>query len=406
MKTAIALVSLLGFLSLEGRGGSPPTLLVAQASANANVPGGTLALPTAPTSVVFAAGSDGQDRARTPRLSPSDDPAVVRRALLRKMDAEIDAIATRSRLEARRMLDAVLPIPYLGVDSDPGQGGLVLNAIYADTGAERAGLAKGDVLRSFGGVVTDTKAALARAVRSHRVGEEVDVTFVRDGEELTVSATLGPRPEEDEDEDEQFPELAPPTGPLPAPSVLSFDEEPIGKLPAQLVSELGGHGRPGGWIVRASEPGRTLVQDDADTTGIRFPMAIVRGFDAADATIRVRFRYLGGRVDRAAGVVLRWRDPGNYLVARANAAEGDLRIFRVVNGDRRTLPGGIAKGATDDDAWHTLEFTVRGAELEAVLDGKVRAKSYDTFFRHGKAGLWRKSDSRTEFDDLALAAER
>ena len=339
-------------------------------------------------------------------LAPSDDPALVRRALLARMDAEIDAIATRSRLEARRMLDAVLPIPYLGVYSDPGQGGLVLNAIYADTGAERAGLAKGDVLRSFDGVVTDTKAALARAVRSHRVGDAVDVKFVRGGKELTVRATLGPRPEEDEDEEEQFPDLvAQPSAP-PPPITLAFDDESLGTLPARLASELGGHGRFGAWKVVASGAGRALLQDDADTTGVRFPMAIVNEFDAADATIRVRFRYVGGRVDRAAGVILRWRDAGNYLVARANAAEGDLRIFRVVNGDRRTLPGGIAKGATDDDRWHTLEFTVRGAELEAVLDGQVRAKSYDTFFRRGRAGLWTKSDSRTEFDDFALSAER
>ena len=56
-----------------------------------------------------------------------------------------------------------------------------------------------------------------------------------------------------------------------------------------------------------------------------------------------------------ASIVLRYRDPGNYFVARVNASEGDLRIFRVANGDRRTLPGAIAKGATDDDRWHTLE---------------------------------------------------
>jgi len=102
--------------------------------------------------------------------------------------------------------------------------------------------------------------------------------------------------------------------------------------------------------------------------------------------------------------VLRWRDPSNYLVARANAAEGDLRIFRVVNGDRRTLPGAIAKGATDDDRWHTLEFRAHGTQLTAILDGDVRATAQDSFFLRGQVGLWTKSDSRTDFDDLKLEA--
>lgn len=71
---------------------------------------------------------------------------------------------------------------------------------------------------------------------------------------------------------------------------------------------------------------------------------------------------------------------------------------------RRTLPGGIGKGATDDTNWHELEFRVEGAKLTAVLDGTVRAESYDTFFTGGKVGLWTKSDSQSEFDDFAIEA--
>jgi hypothetical protein len=133
-------------------------------------------------------------------------------------------------------------------------------------------------------------------------------------------------------------------------------------------------------------------------------MLIARDWAANDVVARVRFRYAGGEIDRAGGIVLRYRDPGNYLVARANAAEGDVRIFRTVNGDRRTLPGAIAKGASDDDKWHTLEFRAEGSQLTAILDGTVKATACDTFFTGGRVGLWTKSDSKTEFDDLHVEA--
>ena len=339
-------------------------------------------------------------------LTARDDPAVLRRELTARFDAHLADSITRSRLEFRRMLDAVVPVPYFGVDSEPVAGGLELTHVYPDSGAERAGLAPKDVVLALAGVATDTKTALARAVRSQRVGETIEVRYRRGDKTLVATTTLGARPEEDEDDIEQFPDLATPPPAPPAPLTLTFDDQPLGALPVALTSVLGGHGRMGSWIVVAAGTGRMLRQDDGDTTGIRFPMVIARDFAALDARVSVRFRYAGGRTDRAAGVVLRYQDPGNYLVARANALEGDLRIFRVVNGDRRTIPGAIVKGATDDDRWHTLEFSATGPELRAVLDGDVRVTSYDTLFQRGGAGLWTKSDSRTEFDDLKFEASK
>src|SRR6185436_11045471 len=117
--------------------------------------------------------------------------------------------------------------------------------------------------------------------------------------------------------------------PAAAPVLLDFDGVALGTTPDFLEGALGGHGRPGRWITAKGEKGLVLRQDEADTTGIRFPIALVRDFRDGDTVASVRFRYVGGRVDRAAGIVLRYRDPGHYLVARANAAEGDVRIFRV-----------------------------------------------------------------------------
>lgn len=332
----------------------------------------------------------------------SGDPALLRRELLAKMDAKIDANATQAHLDARLLLDDVIPLPYLGIDADPVPGGMKVNAVYGLTGAEKAGLKAGDVLVKIGDDATDSKVAIGKAVRGRQVGSGVILTVLRDGKELKLAATLGKRPEEDEDEEEQFPDLPGRSPPTATPFKSDFEKDAIGHAPPHFTVALGGHGEPPKWIVSGDDHARFLRQDSADPTGIRFPMLLVDGFDGADLVARVRFRYAGGKVDKAGGLVLRYVDPGNYLVARANAAEGDLRIFRVANGTRRTLPGGMVKGATDDDAWHTLEFRAEGSKLVATLDGKITATAYDSFFMRGRVGLWTKSDSQTEFDDVSF----
>jgi len=333
-----------------------------------------------------------------------DDPALLRRELLRRLDARIDEIAARSHLEARLLVDEVLPIPYLGVDSEPEAGGLRVKAVYAETGAEAAGIRVGDLLRTMDGKPVDSKVTLGAAIRAHRVGDAFRVELERDGKPMTVEGRIGKRNEEDEDEDEQFPDLPPTLGPTTtAPVALDFESDALGETPALLETFLGGHGKPGRWITAslAGAPGRVLRQDDADKTGIRFPIALVKGVDFADAFARVRFRYASGSIDRAAGIVLRYQDPANYLVARANALETDVRIFRVANGVRKTLPGGIAKVETDGGGWHTLEFRAVGPQLVATVDGTATATAWDSYFMRGRVGLWTKSDGVSEFDDFA-----
>jgi len=332
-----------------------------------------------------------------------EDPIVLRMRILARMDREIDQAAAAAHLRARLLLDELMPIPYLGVDAEAEGDGMRVTHVYPATGAADAGLQEGDVILFFCGEATPSREALGTAIRTRTPGEEVEFKVRRGDEMLTLKAPLGRRPEEDEDEEEQFPEIFRRDVAPPKPVTLPFTDATPGETPALLEGVLAGHGQPGRWIVvESADGGRALRQAEADRTGIRFPIVLVRDLDCADATVRVRFRYEAGDVDRAAGVVLRFRDKGNYLVARANAVESDLRIFRVVNGLRRTLPGARAEAVTGDGKWHTLEFRAEGPKVTAVLDGTATVTSYDTYLRRGRVGLWTKSDSVTDFDDLAV----
>ncbi|MFO0932072.1 MAG: PDZ domain-containing protein [Planctomycetota bacterium] len=331
-----------------------------------------------------------------------DDPVLLRRLLLARLDAEADARAARDHLAARLAMDAVLPIPYFGIDADPVDGGMKVTRVYPNTSAAAAGLAVGDLVVEVDGRPTDTPAALGRAIRRARVGATLTVAWVRAGVRTTSSAVLSRRPEEDEDEDEQFPDTAAAAA-APGRRTFAFDGPDAF---AGLEPLLGGHGAAPRFEGVAVDGGRALRQADGDPTGIRFPLAAVRDFAALDVSARVRFRLVGGVNDRAAGIVVRMKDPANFLVARANAVEGDLRLFRTVNGLRRTLPGAIAKAAFDDGAWHTLEVKAEGPRLTAVLDGTTTVTSYDTYFGRGRVALWTKSDSVTEFDDFAVEGTR
>ena len=65
--------------------------------------------------------------------------------------------------------------------------------IAADSGAEGAGIEQGDIIVSVGGVAVED-GDLGAAVRESDPGDTVDVVLERDGEQLTVAATLGENP--------------------------------------------------------------------------------------------------------------------------------------------------------------------------------------------------------------------
>ncbi len=92
-----------------------------------------------------------------------------------------------------------LETAFLGVriaNSTGERAGAVITEIFADTGAENAGLRINDLVVAVAGVPILNGADLQAQIRTHRPGATIDLLVVRDGEQVTVTVTLGVRAED------------------------------------------------------------------------------------------------------------------------------------------------------------------------------------------------------------------
>lgn len=85
--------------------------------------------------------------------------------------------------------------PYLGTipDMTPRDGGLRLTGVREGSPAEEAGLRAGDVVVEFDGQAVGDIYAYTYALRDKRPGDVVEIVVERDGERITLTATLGER---------------------------------------------------------------------------------------------------------------------------------------------------------------------------------------------------------------------
>lgn len=128
------------------------------------------------------------------------------------------------------------------------------------------------------------------------------------------------------------------SGTAQAATTWTFDSLSIGQPPAGFSFGRTGSGRPGRWVVRAAADApsapNVLAQEDSDRTDYRFPVAVADGPMFRDVSVAVRFKPVGGRVDRACGIVWRYQDENNYYLTRANAVEDNVCWYYLQNGRR------------------------------------------------------------------------
>ncbi len=86
---------------------------------------------------------------------------------------------------------------YLGVrttDPTDGSRGTLIVGVESGSPADKAGIKTGDLIVSVGGATVDGAAALAAAVKAHVPGDKIEIIISRNGQEMTVTATLATAP--------------------------------------------------------------------------------------------------------------------------------------------------------------------------------------------------------------------
>jgi hypothetical protein len=184
-----------------------------------------------------------------------------------------------------------------------------------------------------------------------------------------------------------------------------FEGTQVGSVPPGFSPGLTGKGTPPAWKViddpTAPAGPRVVAETSGDRTSDRFPLLILDNFEARDVQVSVAFKPVSGRIDQAAGIGVRLKDANNYYIARANALEGNVRLYKVVGGKRSQFAGKDVP--IPSGRWETLGLGVQGDRLEVRLNGEVLFEARDQTFKDaGKVGLWTKADSVTYFDDLRV----
>lgn len=187
---------------------------------------------------------------------------------------------------------------------------------------------------------------------------------------------------------------------------VNFDDTKPGGLPTGWQSGITGPGTPK-WAVEivASAPSQpNALKQSGEVPSHSYPWCVKKNVSILNGSIQVKFKPLSGKEDQAAGLIWRWQDSDNYYIARANALEDNIIIFRTVKGTREELHRVPMKVAPDQ--WHTLRVDFHDNHFTVACDGQ-KALEWDdhTFKKSGPVGIWTKADSVMLFDDFTFESK-
>ncbi len=185
--------------------------------------------------------------------------------------------------------------------------------------------------------------------------------------------------------------------------VEDFDAVTPGGFPDDWTCGVTGKGSPV-WKVEtdpsAPSPPNVLKQSGTGT----FPWCVKKSAQITDGFVEVKLKPLAGREDQAGGIVWRFKDADNYYVARANALENNVSLYRTERGRRITVKYITAPVAANQ--WHTLRVEFSRQAIKVRLDGTQYIEVKDNHITGaGAVGVWTKADSVTAFDDFSYGGQ-
>lgn len=181
-------------------------------------------------------------------------------------------------------------------------------------------------------------------------------------------------------------------------------------LPAGWQSGITGHGTAK-WEVVADDSASSKPNALKQSGEATFCWAAKTDAALKDGFVEVKIKPMSGREDQAGGIVWRFKDANNYYVVRVNALEGNVVLYKTVEGKRSSLQikgrmfGYGMDAAVPGGKWNTLRVEFAGKLFSVSLNGKRLFEVEDeTFTAAGGVGVWTKADSVTLFDDFTFGA--
>jgi hypothetical protein len=176
-------------------------------------------------------------------------------------------------------------------------------------------------------------------------------------------------------------------------TTITFSTAESSKLPSNWSAETGK------WASALDDSNASLKM--ISNNGSDFNIAVLKSHNYLNTEIEAKVKALQGSEDQGGGLVWRYVDAKNYYIVRVNPLENNIRLYRVVDGNRKQMQSAGVKVNTGE--WFTLKVKAQGSSIECYLNNeKVLSGEDQTFLNPGLIGFWSKADAVSIFDDLKI----
>src|SRR3989441_6848499 len=156
---------------------------------------------------------------------------------------------------------------------------------------------------------------------------------------------------------------------------VTFDNFKTGATPPGWTATQTGSGSAK-WSVEKDDSAPSKPNVLKQSGQATFPVCIKNDANLKDGFVEVKFKPVAGKEDQAGGVIWRCKDANNYYIARANALENNVVLYKTVNGKRSPLDivgrnGGYGvKEPGASGQWDTLRVGFAGKHFKLKFDGE------------------------------------
>jgi hypothetical protein len=134
-----------------------------------------------------------------------------------------------------------------------------------------------------------------------------------------------------------------------------------------------------------------------------FPIAVAKSIpDFDNGQITVKFKMIGGVLDRCAGILFNVKPNGDYLTIRFNGTEDNLVLWTFKEGKRSFVKRGTKNVPLELGTWNEIKVVTSGTSIKGYLNGELLIEHTWADPISGKVGLWSKTDSMSEFDGFTV----